>query len=115
MNLKVLESITDVDGTEFVRVELVEEVISGPGERSNHHGLLSLVFLQRPRATRLVLSSGLKELLIEGNRGQVQVGTFLLILHIPEVQVVLKTAAHAVVEAAEGFIPTHLVLWGHLE
>ena len=115
VDLEVLEPITNVDGTKSVRVELVEEVVARPGQRAHHHRLLSLVLLQSPRAAGLVFRGRLKESLVEGCSGEVQVSALLLILHVSEVEVVLEAGALGFVKAAEGFVPAHLVLGGHLE
>ena len=115
VDLKILETITDVDGTEAVRVNLVEELVAGPLERANHDSLAALVPLQRPAATWLVLRGRLEESLIEGCRWQVELCALLLILHVAEVQVVIKFHAGLAGEATECFIAAHLVLRGHFE
>ena len=115
MDLKILETITDVDGTEAVRVNLVEELVAGPLERANHDSLAALVPLQRPAAARLVLRGRLKESLIEGCRWQVQLCALLLVLHVAEVQVVFKLHARFAGQSAECFIAAYLVLGGHFE
>jgi len=37
MNLKVLETITDVDSTESIGASLMEELVAGPLERPDHN------------------------------------------------------------------------------
>ena len=115
VDLKILETITDVDGTEAVGVNLVEELVAGPLQRANHNSVAALVALQRPAAAWLVLRGRLEESLIEGRRRQVELCALLLILHVAEVQVVIKFHAGLAGEATECFIAAHLVLRGHFE
>ena len=115
VDLKILETVTDVDGTEAVRVNLVEELVAGPLERADHDSLAALIPLQRPAAARLVLRGRLEESLIEGCRWQVQLRALLLILHVAEVQVVFKLHAGFAGQSAECFIAAHLVLGSHFE
>ena len=115
MNLEVLKTITDVNGTESVWGEGVEELVAWPLERPDHDRLAALIQLEGPRAARLVICGRFEEAFVERGGREVKLRALLLILHISEMQVAVKAHTVGDREASESLIPAHLVLWGHLE
>lgn len=93
VDLKVLEAVTNIHGAEPARSELVEELVAGPLERTNHNLVIALVHLERPAATGLVKLCRLEETLVERCCRKIELSTLCLILHIAEVEVVAE--AHA--------------------
>ena len=94
VNLKVLKSIADINGSESVRGKSVEELVARPLERADHDRLAALIQLEGPRAARLVICGRFEEAFVEWGGREVKLGALLLILHISEMQVAVK--AHTV-------------------
>lgn len=115
MNLKVLESITDVDGTESIGASLMEELIAGPLERPDHNWFTTFIHLEGPTAARLVFGGRFKESLVKWSCGQIQLGTLGCILHISEVKVAFEAHAISTIQTSEGLISANLMLWRHLK
>ena len=93
----------------------MEELVAGPLEGADHDLIAAFVKLEGPCATRLILRNGLEEASIEGSRREVQLSTLSLILHIPEMKIILEAQSIVACEAAEGLISPDLMLGGHLE
>jgi len=111
----VLEAVADVAVPELIRVQAVEKLEAGPGERAQHRGFFALAQLQAPAAAGLVALHCVEDVFQEGGVVLVQQRLLLFLLHVSEMLVAAELHRLLLVEAAERLGSAQFVLGRHLK
>jgi len=96
-------------------VQLVEELVSRPLQRTHQRSGPTLIQLHCPGTTRLVFGCRFEETLVEGRGREVELGALSGALNVAEVEIVVQAHAGLAIQPTEGFVAPHLVFGCHFE
>lgn len=115
VEFKVLETVTDVNSSEFFRSSLVIELVAWPHKRTSHKCAFFLVKLQGPASLWGVFGNALKEMSVESSSWLIQLLLKHWALHVSEMHIRVKTASFLAGKSLKSFVTANLMLWSHLE
>lgn len=115
MDILVLETVSKVTIPELARVNLVEELSTGPLKRPHHNSVVPVAHLQGPAALRLVASHLIQEVRMERRITLIEHRLLVFSQHVAEVLVAMQVASLLQRQSAEGLITSQLMERCHLE
>ena len=115
VKLFVLESVSNVEVSEFLSACLVIENETGPHYWTNCHNFIILIFstLNGPQTAGLVINNWFKEIGVEWCSWLIELILISLSLYVSEMQIALKILVS--LQSTECFVSSHLMKWCHLE